>query len=161
MRLVEGEDRRVGAGHVFSGGWLSCQGEECGTSACLLCQQNYVGHHRGHIPCARSLQSCQTLCASMDCSPPGSSVHGISQARILEWAAISFSRGSFRPRDQTHVSCVSCVAGRFFTTSTTEEMICQKEKMLELISDLFPLIFRWHNFTGCSGLSCFILGTKW
>ena len=42
----------------------------------------------------------------MDCSPPGSSVHGIFQARILEWVAISFSRGSSRPRDQTWVSCI-------------------------------------------------------
>ena len=42
----------------------------------------------------------------MDCSPPGSSVHGISQARLLEWVAISFSRGSSRPRDQTWVSWV-------------------------------------------------------
>ena len=41
---------------------------------------------------------------SMDCSPPGSSVHGISQARILEWIAISFSRGSSWPSDQTHIS---------------------------------------------------------
>ena len=49
----------------------------------------------------------------MDCSPPGSPVHGILQARILEWAAISFSRGSFRPRDW---NCVSCTASRFFTT---------------------------------------------
>ena len=43
----------------------------------------------------------------MDCSPPGSSVHGISQARILEWVAISYSRGSFLPSDQTRVSCMS------------------------------------------------------
>ena len=43
-----------------------------------------------------------------DCSPPGSSVHGISQARILEWIAIFFSRASSRPRDQTHVSCLGC-----------------------------------------------------
>ena len=43
----------------------------------------------------------------MDCSPPGCSVHGISQARLLEWVAISFSRGSSGPRDQTHVSCSS------------------------------------------------------
>ena len=41
-----------------------------------------------------------------DCSPPGSSVYGTLQARILEWVAISFSRGSFQPRNQTHVSCV-------------------------------------------------------
>ena len=50
-----------------------------------------------------------TLCNPMDCSPPGSSVHGILQARILEWVAISFSRGSSQPRDQTQVSCVSCI----------------------------------------------------
>ena len=52
------------------------------------------------------------LCEPRNCSPPGSSVHGISQARILEWVAISFSRGSSQPRDQT---CVSCTAGGFFT----------------------------------------------
>ena len=49
----------------------------------------------------------------MDCSPPGSSVHGILQARILEWVAISSSRESSQPRDRTQVSCI---AGRFFTT---------------------------------------------
>ena len=49
-----------------------------------------------------------TLCDPMDCSPPGSSVHGILQARILEWVAISSSRGSSWPRDQTHVSGISC-----------------------------------------------------
>ena len=53
---------------------------------------------------ARSLQSCPALCSSKDCSLPGSSVHGILQARILEWVAMLFSRGSSRPRDQTHVS---------------------------------------------------------
>ena len=54
-----------------------------------------------------------TLCDPMDCSPPGSSIHGILQARILEWVALSFSRGSSRPRDRTHISCI---AGGFFTT---------------------------------------------
>ena len=53
-------------------------------------------------------QSCLTLCSPMDSSPPGSSVHGVFQARILEWVAISSIRGSFRPRDQTPVSCGSC-----------------------------------------------------
>ena len=56
-------------------------------------------------------QSCPTLCDPMDCSPPSSSVHGILQARILEWVAISFSRGSSRPRDRTQVSFI---AGRCF-----------------------------------------------
>ena len=50
-------------------------------------------------------QSCPTLCDPMECSPPGFSVLGISQARILEWGAISSSRGSSRPRDRTCVSC--------------------------------------------------------
>ena len=54
-------------------------------------------------------QSCLTLCDPTDCSPPGSSVHGILQARILEWVAISFSRGSSQLRDQTHIFFVSCI----------------------------------------------------
>ena len=61
---------------------------------------------------AWSVCVCLTLCDLMDCSPPGSSVHGIFQARILEWVAISYSRESFHPRDQTWVSYI---AGRFFT----------------------------------------------
>ena len=54
-------------------------------------------------------QSCPTPCNPMDCSPPGSSVQGIFQARILQWVAISFSRRSSQPRDQTHISCISCI----------------------------------------------------
>ena len=61
-------------------------------------------------------QSCLTLCDPMSCRPPGSPVHGILQARRLEWVAISFSRGTFWPRDWTRVSCIS---GRFFTISAT------------------------------------------
>ena len=55
-------------------------------------------------------QSCLTVCNSTDCSTPGSSVHGIFQAKILEWVAISFFRGSSQPRDRTHNSCVSCIS---------------------------------------------------
>ena len=51
-------------------------------------------------------QLCPTLCNPMYCSPPGSSVHGISQARILEWVAILFSRGPSWPRDQICISCI-------------------------------------------------------
>ena len=61
---------------------------------------------------------CLTLCDHMDYRSPNSSVYGISQARILEWAAISFSRGSSQPRDQTYVSCIS---GRFITDRATRE----------------------------------------
>ena len=60
--------------------------------------------------------SCLTLCNTVDCSPPGSSVHGISQARVLEWVAISCSRGSSRPRDRTSSLASPALAGGFFTT---------------------------------------------
>ena len=57
--------------------------------------------------CAKSLQFCLTPCAPMDCSLPCPSVYGILQARVLEWVAISFSRGSIWPRDWTHISYIS------------------------------------------------------
>ena len=57
------------------------------------------------------------FCDPMNCSPPGSSVHGILQARTLEWVAISFSRWLSQPRNQTGVSYISCIARRFFTMS--------------------------------------------
>ena len=63
-------------------------------------------------------QSCPTLCSPMDYSPPDSSVHEIFQARILDWVAISFSRGSSQPRDRTRVFCT---AGRFFTDWAARE----------------------------------------
>ena len=58
---------------------------------------------------AKLLQSCPTLCDSMDCSLPGFSVHGILQARTLEWVAMPSSRGSSLSRDQTCISYVSCI----------------------------------------------------
>ena len=61
-------------------------------------------------------QLCTTLGDPVDCSPPGSSVHGILQARILGWVAIFFSRGSSQPQDRTQVSCIS---GRHFTIWAT------------------------------------------
>ena len=71
----------------------------------LLITSNFIGE--GEVA-----QSCLILCDPMDCSLPHSSVHGIFQARILEWVVISFSRGSSRPRDQT---LVSCTVGRHLT----------------------------------------------
>ena len=66
-------------------------------------------------------QSCLTLCESMGCSPQGSSVHGILQARILEWFAMPSSRGSSQPRDW---SCVYGIAVRFFTTEPPGKPKC-------------------------------------
>ena len=88
-----------------------------------------VGHDWAtslHLMCACSViesesevaQSCLTLCDPVDCSPPGSSIHGILQARILEWVTISFSRGSSRPRDQTQVSRIG---GRRFNLWASRE----------------------------------------
>ena len=62
-----------------------------------------------HMCMLNCFQSCPTLCNPMDCSPPGSSVHGILQARILEWVAMPSSRGSSQPRDWTHVSYASYI----------------------------------------------------
>ena len=64
------------------------------------------------------VQSCLTLCDPVDCSPPGSSVHGILQERMLECVATPFSRGSSWPRDRTQVSCI---AGRLFTVWTAKK----------------------------------------
>ena len=63
---------------------------------------------------AKSLQSCLSLCDPMDCSPSGSSVHGLLQTRILEWGAMPSSRGSSQPRDWTSVSYVFHVGRRSF-----------------------------------------------
>ena len=69
------------------------------------------------------LQSCQTLCDSSGvatlCSPTSSSVHGILQARMLEWVAMPSSRWSFQPRDWT---CISCTEGGFFTTEPPRKL---------------------------------------
>ena len=69
--------------------------------------------------CCVWAQSCPTLSDPMDCSLPASSIHGILQARILEWAAISYSRGSSQPRNRTHVSCVSCFGRQILCHGTT------------------------------------------
>ena len=79
-------------------------------------------------------QSCPTLCDPMDCSPVGSSVHGILQARVLEWVAVPFSRESSRPRDQTHVSLI---AGGFFTVWATREAHRLERRWLNV--KCFPL----------------------
>ena len=77
---------------------------------------------------AKSLQSCPALCDPRDCSPPSASVHGILQAKILEWVAMPSSRGSFQPRDQTCVSRGSYIAGGFLTTELPGKPSSLKQK---------------------------------
>ena len=93
-----------------------------------------------------------TLYDPMDCSPPGSSVHGILQARILEWVAISSSRGSFWPRDWTHVSCVSC-DGRWllyhwatWKTTHTHTYTHTPENNSSIKNEISPCATRRMNF---------------
>ena len=96
---------------AFSRGIFLTQGLNQGLPHCrqLILPSEPPGKPKGkEIEVA---QSCPTLCDPMDCSLPGSSVHGIFQAIVLEWIAISFSRGSSQPRDRTQASCI---AGRFF-----------------------------------------------
>ena len=87
------------------------------------CTRSWLQHVRSSFSyvcisvCVLVTRSCLTLCDSMDYSPLGSSVHGILQARILEWVDSPFSRGSSQPRDWTWVSCI---AGRFFTIWATK-----------------------------------------
>ena len=79
---------------------------------CLQCACLGSNQSRFVCVCVCVCVCVQFFCNPMDCSLPGFSVPGISQTRILEWAAISFSRGSSPPKHRTHVSCI---AGRFFT----------------------------------------------
>ena len=79
-------------------------------------------------------QSCPTLCSPMGCSLPRSAVHGIFQARVLEWVATSFSRGSSWPRNQSQVSRI---VGRCFTVWATKEVLeSVKKKKSKSISQL-------------------------
>ena len=76
------------------------------------------------------------FCDPMDCTPPGSFVHGILQARILEWVAIPFSRGASRSRDQTQVFSVSCIPDRFFTAEPLGWPMLGTSVAKEMIDDL-------------------------
>ena len=77
------------------------------------CEHEFLNTINSQLLLLFGAKLCLTLLDTMDCSPPGSSLDEISQARILEWVAISFSKGSSWPRDQTQVSCL---AGGFFTS---------------------------------------------
>ena len=73
---------------------------------------NHISDYKKLCMRAKLLQSCLTLFDPMGCSPSGSSIHGILQARILESVAMLSSRASSLPRDQTHISCISCIGRR-------------------------------------------------
>ena len=98
--------------------WVNSMWEITALFATFLLMWMFSKHKvQKHIKCQVLVtQLWPALCNPRDCSPPGSSVFGILQARILEWAAIPFSRGCSPPRNRTQVSCIS---GRFFTIWAT------------------------------------------
>ena len=87
-------------------------------------------------------------CNPMDYSAPGSSVHGISQARTVEWVVISFSRGSSQPRDQ---NCVSFIAGRFFITEPPGKPRCPgiSCSIVQALSSHLQCFSQWVCFGAC------------
>ena len=108
----------------------------------------------------------------MDCSLPGFSVHGISQARILEWVAISSSRGSSRPRGQTYVSCISCTGILYRWATRGGPMCCYLALnsriviwvflfYLCVVLCIFSLFLFWPVPLSSSPLLSFILGIHW
>ena len=111
-------------------------GKNTGVGCHVLLQGIFLTQESNHVllPCRQSLyqlsyqespvlvaQSCPTLCDLMDCSLPGSSVHGIFQAWILDWVAISYSRGYSQLRDQIAISCISCIGRRILYHCATSE----------------------------------------
>ena len=122
---------------------------------------------------------CTALCDPLDCSPPGSTVRGVFQARILEWVAIFFSWGSSCPRAQTHISCVSYITGAFFIcwaiweaqtfftpklkTKFTEDTMCGlcKEKKASCCFKLHNCLSLWILSNPQYMIEKKILPTKW
>ena len=111
----------------------------------------------------KSLQSYLTLCNRMDCSPPGSSPHGMLQARMLEWASLPSSRGSSPPRDRTWVSCGYCIAARFFAANPPgkpKKMISfTKSHLTELLLQLPQMRGNKHELLSTTVVA-WLLGTQ-
>ena len=111
----------------------------------------------------KSLQLCSTLCDPMDCSPPGSSAHGILQVRIMDWVAMPFSRESSQPRDRTHISCLLhwqvgslplAPPGKPKYSILYIIFKCSSQFIISIITELFQLFvsiisnqFNYHSFT--------------
>ena len=109
--------------------------------------------------CYLVTKSCPTLHDPMDCSPPGSSVHGILQARILEWVAISFSRRSSWPGDQTLISCISCL-GRWIPYHGGTREVCPIQVMGKDVSQQ-KAIFQSKGWGGTVGAERGWGGVSW
>ena len=106
--------------------WI-CTGQDYNSKdTCIPVVHCSTIHNSQNMKWSEVAQSCPTLCDPMDCSLPGSSVHGIFQASVLEWVAISFSRGSSWLRDWIRVSCI--VSRRPFTVWATRAKTWEQPK---------------------------------
>ena len=120
----------------------SLLGRHRGIQCCCLRAGRWNPYPRCEtFSCCLVAQSCLTLCSPMDCSLPGSPVHGILQARILEWVAISFSRESSWLKDRTQVSCI---ASGFFTVRATREASLCWVTLFPLPGGPFPQLILTH-----------------
>ena len=155
-----GQDTGVGS-HFPSPGDLPNPGIEPRSPALQVDSLPAEPQTSHKLLCCESHWVVSTLCDPMDYSPPGSSVHGILQARILEWVAIPFSRGSSRPRNRTEDSCT---AGGFFTNWAIREVLptskflfclnyvnmglCFPPRTLSVIPiKIAPFFLRWIQFS--------------
>ena len=119
--------------------------------------------------CAKSLQSCSILCDPVDCSPAGSSVHWILQARTLEWVAISYPRASSQPRDLTHVPYIFCTGRWVHSQSMSANCLMDIPSVLSLVvlaSTISPVSWScvlW-SLSQCEGSLTFMMncsGSPW
>ena len=103
------EQSPMGSGTLVIFAWLWDGGVPHVRSRDLLSKEVHIWKETEATSCFVYVQFCPTLRGPVDCSLPGSSIHGISQARILEWVAMPSSKGSSPPRDRTRISCISCI----------------------------------------------------
>ena len=111
-----------------------------------------------HVHACSVTKWCPLLCNSMDCSPPGSCVHEISQARTLEWVVISFSRGSSWPRYQTRVSCIDTQTQKywiFITPETQVTLFLKDNDYPDFQQKIMCLFFQIESYSMCSFISGF------
>ena len=112
-----------------------------------------VGFYGLALLCCLVTQPCSIIYNPKDCSLPDSSVHGLLQARILEWVAISSSRESSWPGHWTCISRGSCIAGGFFTTEPPGKLLCSSfhffltAASMEFLPFKVPFLWVWRNFT--------------
>ena len=123
-------------GHITPGGEGPTRGRLC----CVISALNFSsGFHRQQGCTGSVAQPFPTLCDPMDCCLPGSTVHGIIQTKILEWVAIFSCRGSSQPRDQTYVSCISCISRQILYHCTLWEALSAKSPLLKFCLILRPV----------------------